>query len=473
MQTLHASPYAGEWYPADRAELRDLVTELLANSSVRTGSFIRPGGLAFLVPHAAPVYSGTVAAASYRHIAAYRPRRIVVLGFSHQRGVEGIGIPQIETISTPLGVTEIDSVGGRELTSAAPFHISPESQLCDHSVEIQLPFLQAAAPEATVLPLYVGRLSPAQRAAAAARLRWLLDGETVFVASSDLTHFGRGFGYVPFPVNDETGLRLKELDGGVIGAAASIDPDLFLAEIQKTRATVCGFDPIALLLATLQAAQREEIYQETLDYQTSADMTSDYSHSVSYGAAGYFPSSSFELSPDACLALANSAAATLADTRAAGRRSIVEPTRPTPELKQKLGAFVTVYQDGQLHGCIGRIHDPEPLYKTIPRLALSAATEDARFAPLSPIGKLAVEVSVLTPMKRIASRRRLIAGEHGGLLESGPRSGLLLPKVATEHGWNSAQFLDALARKAGLSPAAYESRDARLSVFRAQVFQGE
>lgn len=472
MQTLHASPFAGEWYPADSTELRDLVAELFANSAARTGGHIRPGGLAFLVPHAAPVYSGTVAAASYRHISAYQPRRIVVLGFSHRHGVEGIGIPQVETISTPLGVTEIDAVTGRDLAGCSPFHSSQESFLCDHSVEIQFPFLREAAPNAKVLPLYVGRLSPEQRAAAAGRLRWLFDGGTVFVASSDLTHFGRGFGYLPFPVNDQTGERLKALDGDVIRAAASLDPGLFLSELQQSRATVCGYDPIALLLETLRAVQGEEIFQETLDYQTSGDITSDFSHSVSYGAAGYFPYSSFMLSGTTQRALLDSARATLSVLEATGRRRSVE-AEPSAELNQRLGAFVTIYQNGELHGCIGRINDPETLRGGIPRLTLSAALDDSRFAPLQPGARVAVEISVLSPMKRVASSSQLVAGEHGGLLESGSRAGLLLPKVASERGWDANQFLEALARKAGLPVGIYGAPDTHLSVFRAQVFKDE
>ncbi len=469
MQTLHASPYAGEWYPADSSELRDLVAELLAKSADRTGGFVRPGGVAFLVPHAAPVYSGTVAAASYRHIAAQQPRRIIILGFSHRRGVEGIGIPQVDTISTPVGTTDIDLEAARELAGHPPFHTSPETFLCDHSVEIQLPFLQTAAPAAKVLPLYVGSLSAAQRAAAAARLRWFLNDGTVFVASSDLTHFGRGFGYVPFPVDRETGERLKELDGGVIGAAASLDPELFLAELQKTRSTVCGHDPIALLLATLRAAPGEEIFQETLDYQTSAELTSDYSHSVSYGAAGYFPYPSFKLSKQAQCALLASARSTMAELQTSGRRHTVE-AEPAPEVAQRLGVFVTLYQEGKLHGCIGRCHDPEPLYQSIPRLTLSAALEDSRFAPLEPHERVAIEISVLSPMKRVGCPDQLIAGEHGGLLECGKHAGLLLPKVATEREWNASQFLEALSHKAGLRSGAYRQSDARLSIFRAQVF---
>ena len=469
MQAVHASPFAGHWYPADSAELRALIADVLQNSAKRTGDFVRRGGTAFVVPHAAPIYSGTVAAAVYRHIEATKPRRIVLLGFSHRRGVEGVAVPQVETISTPLGDTQMDLEGANALAGHSPFHSSQEQFLCDHSVELQLPFLQTVAPDAKVLPLYVGHLSQPDRITAANRLRWLLNDGAVFVASSDLTHYGREFGYLPFPVDDDTPGRLNSLDGDVMSAAGSLDAELFLEELRRNRSTVCGYEPISLLLETLRAAPGEEIFQETLDYQTSGEITSDFAHSVSYGGLGYFHASAFLLGPDARQALLESARRTMDDLQSTGQRHPV-PAADTRELSQSLGIFITLYQRGDLQGCIGRCHDPEPLSLSVPHLTLSAALEDARFEPLRRSEAVEIEISVLSPFKRIRKPEHLIAGEHGGYLESGPRAGLLLPKVASERGWNAPQFLQALAQKAGLPSSIYETGGARLSVFRAQVF---
>jgi AmmeMemoRadiSam system protein B/AmmeMemoRadiSam system protein A len=469
MQTIHASPFAGHWYPADPPELRDLIADVLEHSVKRTGNFVRCGGAGFVVPHAAPVYSGTVAAAAYRHIRASRPRRIVLLGFSHRRGGDGIAVPQVETISTPLGESEIDLEGAQSLAGESPFRGAQEQSLCDHSVELQLPFLQMVAPDAKVLPLYVGHLNSGERAAAARRLQSFLNDGTVFLASSDLTHYGREFGYLPFPVNEDTASRLNSLDGDIMSAAASLDADLFLEELRRRRSTVCGYEPISLLLETLRAAPGEEIFQETLDYQTSGEITTDYAHSVSYGALGYFPASAFLLGADAQQALIESARRTMDELQATGERHAV-PTADMRELNQRLGVFVTLYQGGHLQGCIGRCHEPEPLALSVPHLTLSAALEDARFEPLRRSEAVEIEISILTPFKRIRHGGSLIAGEHGGYLESGPRAGLLLPKVASERGWKTHQFLQALAQKAGLTAEIYNSANAQLSVFRAQVF---
>ncbi len=459
---MHASPFAGRWYPAVGSELRALIDDVLDESSKRANGFTRPGGIAFVVPHAAPEYSGTVAAAAYRHIAERRPKRIVLLGFSHRGGIKGIAVPNVDEISTPLGVTQID------VEAASAFQ--KDAGLCDHSVEIQLPFLTVVAPDAKVLPLYAGHLDEAERGAAASQIRELLDGDTVLIASSDLTHYGRDFGFVPFPHDELTGTRLSEMDAGTMKSAGSLDAGLFLDELGESGSTVCGYEPIALLLEVLSGIAGDEIFQETLDYQTSGEITGDYSHSVSYGALGYFPYRSFTVSDEASQNLMDSARRTLEHLRATGEQ---HPTAAASlsELDQRLPVFVTLYQSGELLGCIGQVRRLDGLRDSVPHLTLSAALEDDRFEPLRPGSPVEIEISVLSPFKRIADPSPLIAGEHGGMIENVYSAGLLLPKVASERGWDRDQFLTALARKAGVGPDAYSDPGTHLSIFRAQVLK--
>ncbi len=470
MQQTHASPFAGQWYPADRSELGELITRSIEEAQSRS-RYVRDGGMAFVVPHAAPMYSGSVAAAAYRHIEARAPRRIVLLGFSHHRRVAGIAVPQIAHITTPIGTSSIDTDSVREVAAHWPFRMAPETVLCDHSVEIQLPFLQRAAPQASILPLYVGPLTQQERVAAASRLRWLLNDATVLVASSDLTHYGQSFGYTPFPLNNDTPRHLEELDAGFISAAGSLDPELFLADLRSKHATVCGYEPIALLLETLRGSGTSEIFQECLDYRTSGEITADFAHSVSYGALGYFPASAFRIAEESTRELL-SAARWVIDRIQGTHRPGPEPSETyTPELQQRRGLFVTLYQRGELRGCIGSCQQKETLAEVIPHLTMSAAIEDTRFDPLSVTDPVDIEISILTPFKRVRGAQDLVAGEHGAILEFGDRAGILLPKVASERGWNTTKFLEALARKASLPVKIEEKPGAQLSVFRAQVFR--
>ncbi len=126
----------------------------------------------------------------------------------------------------------------------------------------------------------------------------------------------------------------------------------------------------------------EEVFQQRLDYQTSGEITGSYDHSVSYGALGYFPESSFYLDEDDQKRILSTARATI-DHRyiQTGYRMPVAP-EVTPGLSRKGSAFVTVYRKGELQGCIGRLHEPQPLSMTIPELTLSAALEDPRFEPV-------------------------------------------------------------------------------------------
>ena len=123
---------------------------------------------------------------------------------------------------------EIDGSALAGLASRPPFHTVHEANVCDHSVEIQLPLLLKAAPGVPLIPLYVGTMTADERRAAAGALAELAGPGDVFLASSDLTHYGLSFGYQPFPPDEDAPHRLKELDEGVIEAAGSVDASFFL-----------------------------------------------------------------------------------------------------------------------------------------------------------------------------------------------------------------------------------------------------
>ena len=203
MAEIHRSPYAGTWYPSDGRELERLIESALDSSRARTGPYLLPDPIAFVVPHAGLMYSGTVACAAYRHLQRRMPRRIVLLGFSHGGGPAGIVIPKIACYTSPLGDTAVDHETIAFLRSHPQFRLVEEEGVCDHSVEIQLPLLRYVAPETKLVPLYVGPMPLPEQHAAACVLAQLADSVTVFLASSDLTHYGRAFGYQPFPADDK------------------------------------------------------------------------------------------------------------------------------------------------------------------------------------------------------------------------------------------------------------------------------
>lgn len=469
---IHRSPYSGSWYPGERKELERLLEQLWRESESRTGPAALTGARAFVVPHAGLIYSGRVAAAAYRHLEPRQPRTVIVAGFAHHGAPAGIFVPDIGAYQTPLGNVGVDVDMASQLASCPPFRLASENRLCDHSIEIQLPLLQKAAPEASVVPLYVSSLEAEERARAAEILAGCLNGETVLLASSDLTHYGRSFHYEPFPVDWAISDRLRRLDEEVMEAAGSLRAEFFLDTLRRTEATVCGYNPISLLLAVLRRLEDGgEFFQVTLDYQTSGEITGDFHHSVSYGALGYFPQASFEVGPEEQKLLSDLARRTLEHYQRTGKTSppSFEPSGKQA-LRRRAGLFVTLHSDGKLRGCIGNVMPVEPLEEAVPQLTLSAALDDPRFDPLSREERgVELEISLLTPLKRVLSPEEVRAGEHGALLRLGVRQGLLLPQVATERGWNTEQFLKALGVKAGAGPQACWDPQAKLYIFRAQV----
>jgi len=467
----HVSPYAGSWYPDDPSELRELLDRLFRDSQQRTGAYLLPRGAAFIVPHAGLIYSGTVAAAVYRHLAQQAPERIVLLGFCHRGAPPGLWIPRIDAFKTPLGEIALDRELVDELVERPEFAFLPEASLCDHSVEIQLPLLNWAAPACRVLPIYVSRVDPAVRNQAALALAEAARSGATLLASSDFTHYGRSFQYEPFPPDAWVADRLRDLDESLIEAAGSLRPELFLETLRSTQATLCGYEPISLLLATLGLLDGgDEIFQETLDYQTSGEITGDFRHSVSYTAIGYFPYSAFWLSAEDQAALLDSARRTLAHYQQTGERRPLPAEGGSRALDRRAAAFVTLHKNGSLRGCVGRRAAVEPLRQTVAEMTLAAALDDSRFEPVGRNeGGIQVEISVLSPLKRIADRSAFRVNEHGAVLHSGIHHGLLLPQVATERNWTAEQFFEALARKAGAGPHIYRDPATRLYVFRAQI----
>jgi AmmeMemoRadiSam system protein A len=144
-----------------------------------------------------------------------------------------------------------------------------------------------------------------------------------------------------------------------------------------------------------------------------------------------------------------------------------------PALNEKLGVFVTLEEQGQLRGCIGRFEPNIPLYQVVTEMAVAAATQDPRFSPVTvaELSKLDYEISVLSPLRKVGSADEIVVGTHGVQVQKGFRGGVFLPQVATENNWNKETFLSVLCmQKAGLPPDCWKDPGTRLSVFTAQVF---
>jgi AmmeMemoRadiSam system protein A len=176
------------------------------------------------------------------------------------------------------------------------------------------------------------------------------------------------------------------------------------------------------------------------------------------------------LSDDERRELLRIARATLRDYLTARR---VPAGKPHPEgLLAGAGAFVTLHKANDLRGCIGTFSDSQPLYRAVQEMAISAATQDPRFAPLrvEELGEVEIEISVLSGLRLVGDPSQVQVGVHGLQISASFRRGVLLPQVATEHAWDRETFLRQTCRKAGLPEDSWKLPDTRIEVFTAQVF---
>lgn len=148
------------------------------------------------------------------------------------------------------------------------------------------------------------------------------------------------------------------------------------------------------------------------------------------------------------------------------------PEAASPKMQEHYGAFVTLKKQGQLRGCIGNILGDKPVWQAVSQMAVQAAFNDPRFAALSrqELDDVEIEISILSPMQECTDLEQIQPGRHGLMIQKGMHSGLLLPQVASEQGWDRETFLDQTCLKAGLPPNSWQSKKAQVFCFEAEVF---
>jgi len=455
-ERVRAAAVAGSWYAGDPVELGTYLDRTLDAAP----AWSPPAGErlgALIAPHAGYAYSGATAAAGYRALRGQAFDRVILLGPSHHAAFRGVVIADVDAYATPLGKVPLDQTAVARLREAPLVGAGPPGPDREHSLEIQLPYLQRVlAPGWRLVPILVGRLGAEDYGPLADAIRPLLDDRTLVVVSTDFTHYGARFGYMPFPADADVAAHLEALDKGAFAQIAAHDPAGFLAYQERTGATICGFRPVALLLHLLPADARAHLVR----YDTSGAMLGDYRSSVSYLSIGLTlpdrPAEPAAWQPQSLEWLHRLAALQVADAAAPseatrGALDALIASQPA-EVREPAGAFVTLRKGGKLRGCIGYIAPIKPAWQAVLDNAEAAALRDQRFRPVQPdeLEGLDVEVSVLTDPVPIADWTGFELGRHGIVLVKDGRRAVFLPDVAVEQGWDREQTLTHLARKAGL-----------------------
>ena len=483
MQRTVFSTIAGSWYPGTEREIRALAEKWEA-AAAREVEAQAIGQNVLVLPHAGWAYSGETAWTAVRMVRGAKFRRVVVLAPSHRAWIENrLVAPESEAVSTPLGEIKVDRGWLDRLALVAPVARNDRIHSAEHSAQIEYPLLQLALGNGfTIVPLIVGSFGQDQMGMCARALSRLMDAETLLVISSDFTHYGEDFSYAPFGKGGGEDVRRKVAasDDEAFALMAKGDADAFAAFIKRTGATICGHVPIELALRAFP--QGTSLVRRK--YATSSDGDGDYSRFVCYvaatGCAKWKGDGSAVLSADDRAYLLRVARESMEhavrsgnSTTSVNRSPFPVPPDPPKATRAKMGAFVTLNDKatGALRGCIGEIMPMRPLVEAVAARAVDAALRDPRFSPVAEreLGGIRVEVSALTPPKRVASWRDIVLGRDGMTLEKDGCFAVFLPQVAPEQGWDLPTTLSYLSQKAGLSSDAWRD-GATFKTFQAEVF---
>lgn len=463
-------PYcAGNWYPGEAATLQAEVDGLLERSTPPT---LPSKPIALIAPHAGYRFSAPVAAAAYAALRGHTYRRVIGLAFSHRRAssYRGVDAPRDQSAyATPLGEVPIDGEVCERLLADPLFGTHPGLDAGEHSLELQLPFLQRAVrSEYRLVPLYVGQMSDRDYATAARALLPLADDDTLLVVSTDFTHYGASFDYLPF--TDDVPRKLTDLAEQAAAPILQCDYDGFADHLARTGDTICGRGPVALLLRLLSMQGGAVGVRAALD--TSGRMTGEWDHTVTYQSF-VFTRRPGTLAPAERAELLRAARVVVAAHLRGQPRPTMAGEKLPPRLRADGACFVTLTNAGQLRGCIGNMIAEGPLVEAVVRNAISAC-QDPRFVDnpvtATELDQLHIEISYLSPLRPVKDPREIVVGQHGLLIGLGGQRGVLLPQVAYERGWTRDEFLAQTCRKAGLPPEAWELPAAEIHSFEAEVF---
>jgi AmmeMemoRadiSam system protein B/AmmeMemoRadiSam system protein A len=468
---------AGQFYPASAAMLKAAVQAMLADALPPRAD--RP--IAIVVPHAGYVYSGQIAADAFRQAAAHRYDTVVIVGTNHtDGGFLKVGICPGRAFRTPLGGVPIDDAFVAALQKEDPDCIVDANvHKAEHSVEVQVPFVQQTLPNAKIVPLVVGRPDPALCARLGRALAAVAKGRSVLlVASSDLSHYPSA--------SDAT-----EVDRRTLETIARLDADaVYQNEMSEGARPVpelvthaCGTGAIMAVIAAARGlgATRGTV----ISYANSADtIVGEPQRAVGYGAVVFTAGeagadvAALKAAPrDEGPLQAQDKKWMLAFARETIRRYLATDTLPLPRgfsarLQKNRGVFVTLKERGDLRGCIGHIPSDMPMVRLSGMMAFASAFQDPRFTKVTAdeVRDLEVEISVLSPPKPVSGVSDIVVGRDGVVLTADGLSAVFLPQVAPEQGWNRDQMLDNLCLKAGLSANRWRRPGVRFETFQAEVF---
>ena len=459
---------AGQFYPAGREEaIRELNQYFSPFRDCQQRDDIR----AVIVPHAGWVFSGEVAASAFARINPEKVYdRIFLIGPSHHIYLDAASVDTASThYCTPLGEVEVDRAVCQELAKNDKlFKYDKKAHLHEHCLEVELPFLQYHLKTMPpIVPVVIATDDIPKLIELNEALMPYFNERNLWVISSDFSH------YPDYDDAYKVDLRTAEaITSGNVQMLANIIDRNEREHIKGLSTSACGLSAIFTLLFC--SHRDSTIKVEHIMYRNSGD--SQYGEKervVGYNSFIVYP----EKHDPQDFSLTKEEMRTLLEI---ARESITSACHHQPmphldityNLTKQLGAFVTLHKNDSLRGCIGHFGEDIPLYQIVEEMARAAAFEDPRFPKVTAdeLEDIVIEISVLTPLRRIQNADEFVYGKQGIYMRKGYHSGTFLPQVAHEVDWTKEEFLGHCARdKAGIGWNGW--RDADLYTYEAIIFE--
>lgn len=466
---VNRKPYAaGKFYAGNSATLEQDIQKLFEQARKKEFEKVQ----AILVPHAGYPYSGIVAASGYNQIDADKAyEHVFVIASSHTAYYKGASIYSKGNYETPFGEVVVDRVLAEKLMDENKmFSFQPKAHLTEHSLEVQLPFLQYHLKKPfKIIPIVIGTQDKAACKQIAQALKPYFNDKNLFVISTDFSHY---------PEYDDA----NKIDESTADALCTNSKERFLRVLEDNEAAgianlataMCGWSAVLTLL-NLTEGDDQYAYHK-VQYMNSGDASyyPDKSRVVGYYAIAVTSShkeEGFTLTDKDKADLLGVARLTMEEYVLGGVVPELKTETFSDNIHLACGAFVTLNKKGKLRGCIGTFDPSDPLYLVVQQMAVAASTRDYRFSRVKKeeFEDIEIEISVLTPMKKIKSIDEIVLGKHGIYIRKGMSAGTFLPQVATETGWSLEEFLGHCSKdKAGLGWNGWKEAD--IYIYEAIVF---
>ncbi len=460
---------AGQFYAADSLTLVNNLKKLFSKAVPNQSKNV----LAIISPHAGYIFSGEVAACSFNQIDADKEYTdIFVIGSSHREYFNGAAIFIDGNFITPLGVVEVDTSLGRKLLNTGSVFIKyNEAHRLEHSIEVQLPFLQYHMKKPfRIVPIILGTDDAETCEKIADVMAPYFNSDNLFVISSDFSHYPK---YADAVKVDK--LTSDAIQSNSTSALLKTIKSNTKLNIPNLLTSLCGWTSVLTMLYITEKIK--DINIKVLKYKNSGDTPAygDSSRVVGYNSIvitqNKTKNTEFTLSKTNKKDLLLIARNTLNEFIRTGVTPTIDSAKLSETIKQYCGAFVSLHKKGDLRGCIGQFTAKKPLYQIVQDIAKASATEDTRFQRVSSdeLDQIDIEISVLSPLKKIQSIDEIELGKHGIYIIKGNYSGTFLPQVATQTGWTKNEFLGHCAEdKAGIGWNGW--KDADIYIYTAVVF---